>query len=104
MLESLEECSQMLLDNIKTFRQHGDNNGADEVSSSCIGCLAHLAVLCEITGRTDPSAKTGMDGLCDSALRRLGMLTSELRFDEYSSLDLLLGVRLSFLHPLTVIT
>ena len=93
MLELLEDFSQRLIDNIKTFRKHGDNNGADSVSSSCIACLAHLATLYDDIGRTDPSTKAEMDTLCDSALARLGTLSSELQFDEYTYLDLLLGVR-----------
>jgi len=31
--------------------------------------------------------------LCDSALQRLGKLTLDLRFGEYTCIDLLLGVR-----------
>ena len=95
MLELLEEFSKKLVDDITTFRLHGDKSGADVVSDSCIACLAHLAVLYEIISRNDPSAK--VDGLCDSALRRFGTLTSELHLDEYTYLDLLLGVRLTFL-------
>jgi len=43
----------------------------------------------------DPVAKVEMYNLCDLALQRLGTLTSELHLDEYTHLDLLLGVRLS---------
>ena len=64
------------------------------ISSSCIACLAHLAILCEAVLRTDPATE-GTRDLCDSALGRLGMLTSELHLEEYTYLDLLLGVRLS---------
>ena len=91
-LASLEELSQSLLGNAKRFREHGDKNGADVIGSSCIACLAHLALLYEVVCRTDPVAGE-MYNLCDSALQRLGTLTSELRFDEYTYLDLLLGVR-----------
>ena len=62
------------------------------ISSSCIACLAHLAVLYEVVCRTDPVAGE-MYALCDSALRRLGVLTSELHLDECTYLDLLLAVR-----------
>ena len=103
MLESLKEFSQKLLDNIKTFRQHGDDNGADVVSSSCIACLAHLAVFYEVIGRADPSAKAEMDDLCDSALQKLGTLSSELQFEEYTHLDLLLRVCLAFSHRFEVV-
>jgi len=91
MIELLEEFSRKLLDDIKTFRRHGDKNGADVVSGNCVACLAHLAVLCEVVSRNDPSAEAKMDNLCDSALQRLGTLTSELQFDEYTYLDLLVG-------------
>jgi len=91
ILASLEEFSQNLLDNIKTFREHGDESGASVIGSSCIACLAHLAVLYEVAGRMDPMARETYN-LCDSALQRLGKLTSDLRFDEYTYLDLLLGV------------
>ena len=45
-----------------------------------------------------------MYNLCDLALRRLGTLTSELYLDEYTYLDLLLGVRLFLSHFLIVTT
>ena len=63
------------------------------LGSSCVACLAHLAVVYEVVGRTGPVPQPEMYNLCDSALQRLGMLTSELHFDEYTYLDLLLGVR-----------
>ncbi|KAF9643480.1 hypothetical protein BDM02DRAFT_3191569 [Thelephora ganbajun] len=91
VLESLEEFSQDLLDNVKTFRQHGNNSGVDVIGSSCIACLAHLALLYEVIGRVYPVAKIEVDNRCDSALQRLGTLTSELHFDEYTYFDLLLG-------------
>ena len=94
ILASLEEFSQSLLNNIKRFREHGDKNGVDVIGSSCIACLAHLALLYEVYCRIDPVAGETYN-LCDSALQRLGTLTSELRFDEYTYLDLLLGVCLS---------
>ena len=50
-------------------------------------------MLYEVVGQTGPVARPEMYNLCDSALQRLGTLTSELRFDEYTYLDLLLGVR-----------
>jgi hypothetical protein len=96
MVESLEEFSQKLLDDIKTFRKHGDKNGAEVVSGICIACMAHLAILYDIVSNNDPSAKAEVDSLCDSTLRSLGELTLELHFDEYTYLDLLLGVRLTF--------
>jgi hypothetical protein len=102
-LASLEEFSQKLLSNVKTFREHDDKGGVDVISSSCIACLAHIAVLSEAVGRTDPDAGE-MYTLCDSALERLGMLTSELHFDEYTYLDVPLGVSPSFPCFPTVMT
>jgi len=95
-LTSLEEFSQRLLGNIKTFRENGDKSGADVVNNSCTACLAHLAVLYEVVGRMDPVARDEMYNLCDSALQRLGTHTSKPLYDEYTYLDLLLGVRLSY--------
>jgi len=63
------------------------------IGSSWIACLAHLAILYEVVSRMDPVAEVKMYNLCDLALQRLGTLTSELHFGEYSHLDLLLGVR-----------
>jgi hypothetical protein len=82
-----------LLSNVKRFRELGDKEGADVISSCCIACLANLAIIYEIICRIDPFSGSKSYILCDSALQRLGMLTSELRLDEYSHLDLLLGVR-----------
>lgn len=96
VLTSLEKFSQKLLDNIKGFHEHGDTSGVDVTGSSCITCLAHLAVLYEAFCRTDPVAMETYNR-CDSALQRLGTLTYELELDEYTYFDLLLGVRSSFL-------
>ena len=103
VLASLEEFSQKLLDNMKRFREHGDRSGADIIVSSCIACLAHLAVLCDVVCRTDPQVAVEAYNLCDSALQRLGMLTSELQFNGYTYFDLLLGVCPS-LHYFPVMT
>jgi len=92
ILAPLEEFSQRLLRKTKGFRDDDDKNRADVVSSSCIACLAHLAILYEVICRTDPVAEETY-ALCDSALQRLGILTSELHLDEYTCLDILLGVR-----------
>ena len=100
-LASLEDLSQKLLENIKIFRDHSDKIGADVIGSSCITCLAHLAILCEVFSRRNPVAR-GMYDLCDSALQRLGMQTYELQLEEYTYLDLLLGVRPSFHYFPTV--
>jgi hypothetical protein len=79
---------------MERFHELGDNSGAEVIGSSCIACLAHLAVLCEAVCQTDPAGRFESYSLCDSALERLGALTPGLCFDEYTYLDLLLGVRL----------
>jgi len=89
-----------MFNNLKRFREH-DKTGADLIGSSCIACLAHLAALYQALGRMYPDARE-MRGLCDLTLRRLGNLTSDLHFDEYTYLDLPLGVRLYFRHFLTL--
>lgn len=103
ILVSLEDFSQKLLNNAKRFRENGDKSSADVISSSCITCLAHLAILYEVVCQTDPVAGE-MYKLCDSALQRLGMQTYELQMEEYTYLDLLLGVRLSLHYFQVVVT
>ena len=102
-MASLEDFSQNLFDNVEVFRGYGDKAGADLIGSSCIACLTHLAALYEVIGRMYPDAGEA-GNLCDSALRRLGNLTSDLRFDEYTYLDLPLGVRPFFRYFLTLMT
>jgi hypothetical protein len=83
-----------LFSNVKRFRELGSKEDADVISTSCIACLAHLAILYKVVCQMDPASGFKLYTLCDSALQRLGALTSELRVDEYTYLDLLLGVRL----------
>ena len=89
----LEDFSKDLFENSRTFREQGNESGAELICSSCITCLAHLAILYDVVCRKDPVAGSEMYELCDSALQRLGMITSEHHFDEYTYLDLLLEVR-----------
>ena len=103
-LASLNGFSQNLVSSIGWFQARGEKGGAEVISSSCIACLAHLAILCEVVCQTDRVAEFEMHNLCDSALQRLGTVTSELRLDEYTYLDLLLGVRPSLCRLLTVVT
>ena len=95
LVTRLEGYSNALLRNILRFTTIGDSHGAEIIQSSCVGCLAHLAVLCDVTGRLEPNSKPRMDAICDSSLVRLGRLTQEMGFDEYSYFDVLLRVR----HP-----
>ena len=89
----LDEYSDTLLRNMRNFLQIKDRQGAEIIQSSCVGCLAHLAVLCDLVGRSEPNSKPQMDVVCDSSLGRLGRLTQEMSFDEYTYFDLLLMVR-----------
>jgi hypothetical protein len=89
----LDEYSDTLLRNIRKFLEIGDRHGAEVIQTSCVGCLAHLAVLCDLISRLEPNSKPQTDVVCDSSLKRLGHLTKGMNFDEYTHLDLLLGVR-----------
>ena len=91
----LDEYSDTLLRNIRSFAEIGDGLGAEIIQSSCVGCLAHLALLCDFVSRLEPNSKPQMDAVCDSSLERLGRLTQEMNFDEYTYFELLLGVRRS---------
>ena len=95
----LDEYSDTLLRNARRFIEIGDSLGAEIIQSSCVGCLAHLAVLCDLVSRLEPNSKSRMDAVCDSSLERLGCLTQEMNFDEYTYLDLLLRVRHPVGHP-----
>ena len=92
LVTRLVEYSGTLLRNIRTFQQIGDNRGAGIIQSSCVGYLAHLAVLCDLISRSEPNFDPEMDAFCDSALERLGRLTMEIDFESYTWLDLLLRV------------
>jgi hypothetical protein len=89
----LDNYSQTLLLNLRRFQKLGDKSGAAMIGSSCVDCLAHLAVLCEVLGKIEPAPQTELDTLCDSTLERLGKLAGDMYMEEYTRLDLLLGVR-----------
>ena len=63
------------------------------IGSSCIACLAHLAILSEAACRMNSAVEFERYEPCDWALKSLGEITSELCFEEYTYLDLLIGVR-----------
>jgi len=92
LVTRIDEYSDSLLRNERMFREIGDILGTEIIQSSCVGCLAHLAVLCDLTGRLNPNSKPQMDTVCDSALERLGSLTQRVNLEEYTYLDLLLKV------------
>ena len=64
------------------------------IRASCVICLAYLAVLCEALGRIEPTPQMKPDTLCDSTLEQLGALARDMCMEEYTLLDLLLGVRI----------
>ena len=87
----LDCYSQTLLLNLQRFQKLGDKTGAGIIRSSSINCLAHLAVLCETLHQMEP-ARRELDTLCESALEILSELTEDMRTEEYTRLDLVLGV------------
>jgi hypothetical protein len=89
----LDNYSQTLLSNLRRFQELGDQSGAAMIRGSCVECLAHLAVLCEALSKVGPAPQTELDTLCDSTLERLGELAGDMYMEEYTHLDLLLGVR-----------
>ena len=70
----------------------GDSHAAEIIQSSCVDYLAHLAMLCDLFGQLEYNSKPQMDAICDPSLVRLGRLTQEVNFDEYSHLYVLLRV------------
>lgn len=88
----LDKYCQILLSNLQRFRELGDKSGAAVIRSSCINCLAHLAAVCEALCRTE-HVRAQFEALCDVALERLCELTRDMSMEEYTRLDLLLGVR-----------
>lgn len=99
LVPCLDEYSSALLRSAQKFLQIGDDHGAEIIQSSCVGCLAHLALLCDLAGRLEPSSKPQMDVVCDFSLERLGRLTEGMCFDGYTYFDLLLRVLCSLDHP-----
>ena len=89
----LDHYSQTLLSNLRRFLELGDKSGAGVIRSSCVNCLAHLAVLCVALGQDEAGPQAELENLCDSTLERLGELAQDMRVEEYTRLDLLLGVR-----------
>ena len=91
----LDDYSRALLFNLQRFHGLGDKSGSGMIRSSCVNCFAHLAVFCEALGQIKHTPQVELNALCDSALERLGELTQDMRMEEYTRLDLLLGVRVT---------
>ena len=99
LVTCLDEYSDTLLRNVRTFIWIGDTQGAEIIQSCCVSCLAHLAALCNLISRLEPNFRPQMDAVCDSSLKRLGHLTEEMSFEGYTYFDLLLKVRRQVDHP-----
>jgi len=91
----LDDYSQTMLSNMRRFQELRDSSGAGMIGASCVNCLAHLAVLCETLNKVGPVPQMDLYALCDSTLERLGELARDIRMEEYTHLDLLLGVRVT---------
>ena len=92
LLVLLDHHSRTLLFNLRKFQELGDKGGAGVIRSSCVNCFAHLAALCVALDEVEPT-QTELYTLCDSTLERLGELVQDMCMEEYTRLDLLLGVR-----------
>ena len=99
MVSNLCQYSGTLLRNIRRFVEIGDSLGTEIIQNSCVCCLSHLAVLCDLMGQLEPNSKPRMDDICDWSLGRLGDLTQGMCFEEYTYLDLLLRVRRWVVRP-----
>jgi len=89
LVADLDRYSQSLLSNLRRFQGLNDKTGSAVIQSSCITCLAHLALLCDALCREWP-ARGGLYALCDSTLERLTELTRDVCTEEYTRLDILL--------------
>ena len=77
ILHLLQGFSQNMFNNMMNSDQSGGNSQAAPIGSSCITCLAHLAVLCEVVGPMHPNLME-MGNPCDWALQRSGQSTANL--------------------------
>ena len=80
--------------NLERFIEVGDSSGAGTIWTCCVTCLAHLAALCHLIGRMEPTLRDSMGHLCDLALDKLGNVSHEAHIEEYSHFDVLTGVRI----------
>ena len=88
----LHDYSQTLSRNLRRFEDLGDKNGAGTIRSCGVICYAHLAALCEVLGEIGSTLPAEMEVVCDQGLERLGELSQNMCIEEFSRLDLLLGV------------
>ena len=93
LVTHLDGYSDVLLRTMWEFLEIGDSHGAEIMQNSCVCCLAHLAMLCNLISLVEPNSKPRMDAVCGSSLERLGHLTQEVNRNGYTYFDLLLKVR-----------
>ena len=94
----LDGFSDALMGNLPKFVGVGDDS-VWAVWTCCVTCLGHLAALCHLIGRMEPTSRDSMDNLCGVALEKLVDLSHETRIEEYSHFDILTGVRISVVFP-----
>ena len=94
LVRALDEFSNDLIGNLERFVTLGDSSGVETIWACCVACLAHLATLCNLIGRTEPASTKSMDSLCDQTLEKLGNVSLEVRIEQYTHLDVLTGVRI----------
>ncbi|KAF9783456.1 hypothetical protein BJ322DRAFT_153418 [Thelephora terrestris] len=92
LASSLDDYSDMLMIRLGECENVGDKEGASIIRSSCISCLAHLAVLYHSIGEMQPRARTTVDGLCDAVLDNLGNLSQGMELEDVTVFDLVLKV------------
>jgi hypothetical protein len=88
----LDEYSDTLMIRLGEFDKANDTEGASIIRSSCIACLAHLAVLYHFMSEMQSGTRATVEGLCDAALDNLGNLTQGMQLEEVSLFDLPLEV------------
>ena len=71
----LDGYSGTLLRNLRQFPEVGDRRGAEVIRHSCVTCVVHLAMLCNLTSGLESNSKPQIDAVCDSSSERLGHLT-----------------------------
>jgi len=68
------------------------------IKNNCVNCLAHLAALCDALDEIEAAPRTEPGALCDLTMGRLGELAEDTFMEEYTRLNLLLGVRLTLFN------
>lgn len=96
---ALDKFSNALMRNLQRFIQIEDISGVGTIWICCIICLGHLAVLCHLISRTEPTLRSSMDDMFNLTVEKLANLSHEVHIKEYSRFDVLTGVRISSVFP-----